>query len=220
MPIFGTIAVINAINQGTSINWLSWFTFNIDLKIIQNKKNNTPSGLNLAISSAIGEIIIRVDGHCEIPSDYISKCVVLLSKIKADVIGGPINTKPNGKSYIAKGISYVTSHPFGVGNSMFRISKFSGYVDTVPFGAYRRDVFGKIGNFNENLERNQDNELCSRVLESGGRIYMTDELLVNYYNELSLYHHLSSHYKLTSFITCKNPWCRDCSEKYIFCTIT
>lgn len=142
--------------------------------------------MNIGIKSARGNVIIIMGAHSEYPPHFISTAVTYLEKTYADVVGGSVNTLPGADSIIAEAISLATSHPFGVGNSKFRTSKKEGYVDTVPFGAYRREVFNKVGFFNEELERNQDNELSNRVIKAGGKIYFTPKLTANYYNQSTL----------------------------------
>jgi len=153
------------------------------VKLVDNPRKITPAALNTGIRSAKGEVIVRMDAHAEYPRTYISTCIEYLDKTGAEVVGGPVITMPGTDTMIAKSIALATSHPFGVGNSKFRTSRRNGYVDTVPFGAYRRDVFKKVGLFDEHLVRNQDNELSSRIIDSGGKIYLTPELTAYYYNQ-------------------------------------
>ena len=156
------------------------------LKLLDNPSKITPVGLNIGINSAKGTVIIRMDAHSEYPPTYISTCIQYLDKTGADVVGGPIITKPSSRTFAATSIALATSHPFGVGNSRFRTSLTDGYVDTVPFGAYKREVFDRVGLFNEKLVRNQDNELSSHIAAGGGKIYLTSHLTVTYYNQVML----------------------------------
>jgi glycosyltransferase involved in cell wall biosynthesis len=153
----------------------------VELK--DNPKKVTPAALNIGIRSAKGEVIVRMDAHAEYPRTYISTCVEYLKTTGADVVGGPVATIAGAETMIARSIALATSHPFGVGNSRFRISPKGGYVDTVPFGAYKREVFQKIGFFDERLIRNQDNELSTRITRSGGCIYLTPDLTASYYSQ-------------------------------------
>src|SRR5262249_33064608 len=153
------------------------------IKLLDNPKHVTPSALNIGIREARGEIIIRMDAHSEYPAHYISKCVEQLTLTRADVVGGPINSRPIRDTLMANTIALATSHPFGGGNSKFRTSSQAAYVDTVPFGAYRREVFERVGFFDERLVRNQDNEFSSRIIQSGGKIYLTPELTAFYHNQ-------------------------------------
>ncbi|MBI3596512.1 MAG: glycosyltransferase family 2 protein [Nitrospirae bacterium] len=156
------------------------------IRLIDNPRKITPTALNTGITNAKGEIIIRMDAHAKYPPHYVSTCMKYLDRMDVDVVGGPVNTEPGADTLMGRSIALATSHPFGVGNSKFRASHEEGCVDTVPFGAYRREVFDKVGLFDERLVRNQDNELSSRIINKGGRIYLTPELLVTYYNQATL----------------------------------
>ncbi len=156
------------------------------IHLFDNPEKITPYALNIGVKQSRGDVIIRMDAHAEYPSNFISKAMDFLDKTGADVVGGPILTLPAGDTLIARAIALITSHPFGVGNSKFRTSAKEGYVDTVPFGAYRRELFDRIGLFDERLLRNQDNEFHSRLIKAGGKIYLTPELTARYYNQSTI----------------------------------
>jgi len=150
------------------------------LLLLDNPAQHTPSGMNVGIRAARGSIIIIAGAHCVYPQRFIENCIVWLGKSGADVVGGPVKTAASSKAFGAQLACAILSSPFGVGNSRFRTSDQEGYVDTVPFGAYRREVFERVGLFNERLIRNQDNDLSARVREAGGKIYMTPALTTVY----------------------------------------
>lgn len=165
-------------------NYLNKYPF---IRFLANPKKITPAGMNIGINSANGEIIVITSAHAKIPEDYITKCVYYLNKLNADNVGGVLITLPGENTYIAKAISLVLSHPFGVGNSWFRIgSKKPMLVDTVPFGCYRKAIFDKIGGFNEKLTRTEDNELNYRIRKNGGKIYLIPEIKLYYYARSTL----------------------------------
>lgn len=156
----------------------------IPIKIITNHKKIAPHGLNRSIAESNGEIIVRVDGHCEIAPDYIVNCVKYLRENKAECVGGPIETI--GATLSARAISLAMSSNFGVGGSAFRcVQNREMYVDTVAFPAYRREIFEQIGLFNEELVRNQDDELNYRLRKSGGRILLAPDIRSKYYSRSS-----------------------------------
>ncbi len=157
------------------------------IKFLNNPRKNTAAAMNIGIKNAEGEIIIIMSAHAEIPENYISKCIYHLNKLNADNVGGVLITLPGKDTYIAKAISLVLSHPFGVGNSWFRIgAREPMLVDTVPFGCYRKAVFDKIGGFNERLIRAEDNELNSRIRKNGGKIYLVPDIKSYYYARSNL----------------------------------
>ncbi|NIT58079.1 MAG: glycosyltransferase family 2 protein, partial [Aliifodinibius sp.] len=118
--------------------------------------------------------------HCEVPIDYIIRCVEELQKREADCVGGQIMTC--GETWIGRGISLAQASFFGVGGVAFRAGrKSSGYVDTLAFGAYRKSVFNRLGTFDVDLVRNQDDEFNFRLLQAGGRIWMDNTIHVKYH---------------------------------------
>jgi len=164
------------------------------LKLFPNPSENTPAALNIGIRAAKGDIIIRADAHSQYPKDYISKCVKHLIRTDAWCVGGPLNTAAGAESVIAKMIASVLSCSFGVGDSYFRTTAKEMYTDTVPFGAFKKDVFKRVGLYDERLIRNQDNELTSRIIKQGGKILMTPEIKCTYYARASLPELLASAY--------------------------
>lgn len=152
------------------------------IKILENPKKYTPFGLNIGLKESRGEIIIRMDSHAGYQPDYISKCVKRLQESGADNVGGVIKTLPARNTLSAKAIALVLSHFFGAAGSYFRTgSAEPKNVDTVFGGCYKRDVFDKIGFFNEKLLRSQDIEFNKRLKEAGGKIILFPEIQAAYY---------------------------------------
>ncbi len=149
------------------------------IRIIYNPKRIVPCAMNLGIENSKGKYIIRLDAHAEYASDYISKCVHHLDCSDAQNVGGVAETKANG--FVGKCIAKVLSSKFGVGNSIFRTGGKDGYVDTVPFGAFRREVFSMYGGYDERLIRNQDNEMNYRIRKNGGKILLCNDIHLSYY---------------------------------------
>jgi glycosyltransferase involved in cell wall biosynthesis len=153
--------------------------FNIQL--IDNPKKFTPFGLNLGIKNSRGEIIIRMDAHAGYEKDYVSKCVKYLKEYNADNIGGVIKTLPAKNTIFAKAIALSLSHRFGAASD-FRVGVDKPKeVDTVFGGCYKKEVFEKIGFFNENLIRSQDLEFNLRLKKAGGKIILHPEIVSYYY---------------------------------------
>ena len=154
------------------------------IQLLENEKQQTPAGLNVGIRSATGDIIARVDAHCEVAPDYISQCVRYLEKTGADNVGGLM--RPVSDTYWGQTIALSTSTPFGVGDSRFHYSQEEQFVDTVYMGTFRREVFDRIGLFDESLVRNQDYELNYRLRAAGGRIFCTPAIKSRYYTRPSM----------------------------------
>jgi glycosyltransferase involved in cell wall biosynthesis len=149
------------------------------IKLLKNPNKTVPYAMNIGIGEAKGEYIIRLDAHADYAIDYISKCVYYLDTTDADNVGGIAETKSKG--FVGNTIAAMLSSKFGVGNSQFRTNGKSGYVDTVPFGAFRKEVFEKWGGYDERLTRNQDNEMNYRIRKNGGKIYLASDIHFSYY---------------------------------------
>ncbi len=153
----------------------------ISIIMVDNPKRIAPTGLNCALNEAKGDIIVRVDGHCEIEPDYVANCVAHLQTGKADGVGGPIQTI--GETGRAKAIAAAMSSTFGVGGSAFRtIDDREMYADTVAFPGYTRAIIEKAGAFNEELVRNQDDEYNYRIRKLGGKILLAPNIRSRYYS--------------------------------------
>ncbi|CBK40648.1 putative Succinoglycan biosynthesis protein ExoA [Nitrospira defluvii] len=182
------ILVIDGMSQdGTRASVSRYSANHPSIRLLDNLKQDTPHGLNLGIAAAIGDIIVRMDAHSMYPKNYISRLVAWLSKTGADNVGGVCMTVPANDSPVARAIARGLSHPFGVGTSYFRIGTSTPrWVDTVFGGCYRRDVFARIGLFDEQLIRNQDDEFNHRLIARGGRILLVPDVVSYYYPRSSL----------------------------------
>jgi len=159
---------------------------NPNVRLIDNPGKIVSTGLNAALRVANGEIIIRVDGHCEIAVDYVRRCVSHLAKADIEAVGGPLETL--GETYTAEAIAAAMSSTFGVGGSAFRIgAKDARFVDTVAFPGYRRDTIQRAGPYDEELVRNQDDEYNYRVRKLGGQILLSPDIQSRYYSRSSFF---------------------------------
>ena len=158
-----------------------------NIRLIDNPKKITPVALNIGIGNSKGEIIIRMDAHATYPRDYISQCVYYLREFNADNVGSAMRTVSRTGTFIGKAIAYTISHPFGVGNSTFRVGTDKPkWVDTVFGGCFRREVFDRVGYFNENLSSSQDMEFNTRLRKSGGKILLVPAIVTDYYTRSDL----------------------------------
>jgi hypothetical protein len=138
--------------------------------------------MNLGLKQAKGDFVIVVSCHAEYAPDYIAKCVEVIKRTNADHVGGYITTLPGRDTPVGRAVAVATSCAFGIGNSIFRLKGPEKEVDTVPFGMYKKAVFEKVGFYDERLVRNQDIELNHRLRRAGGRIIISPEINVSYYN--------------------------------------
>lgn len=152
------------------------------IRLIENPRRITPCAFNLGVREAAGDMVMFMGAHATYSENYISKIVEWLRTTDADNVGGVLVTLPADDSPTARAIACALSHPFGVGDSRFRIgTREPRWVDHVGFGNYRRTVFDRIGLFDEELVRNQDGEFNSRLRRNGGRILLVPEVTAYYY---------------------------------------
>jgi glycosyltransferase involved in cell wall biosynthesis len=146
--------------------------------IVDNPSGKTAAGLNIALAKSKSEIIVRVDGHAEIPRNYVSIAVALLQETGAVNVGGLMGAV--GKTKFEKSVARAMRSPLGVGAAKFHTGGGSGEVDTVYLGCFVRDALLEIGGFDERFIRAQDWELNFRLRSRGGKIYFDPRLEVTY----------------------------------------
>lgn len=155
------------------------------VKLFDNPHKIVASGLNLLTQHAQGEILIRVDGHCVIASDYVRNCVRHILEDGVDGVGGPMHSI--GENFVSQTIALAMSSKFGVGGSAFRTETGqTRLADTVPFPAYTRNIIDKVGPYSEELVRNQDDEYNYRIRKAGGKILLAEDVHSTYYSRGSL----------------------------------
>lgn len=153
------------------------------IQLLDNPKKIAPCAMNVGINASKGDVIIRLDAHVTYPDNYFSLLVKKLNELPdAENVGAICNTLPVNDTLVAQSIAAVLSSSFGMGNSHFRVGADKEMeVDTVPFGCFHRSTFDKVGLYDEELARNQDDELNARIIKNGGKIYLIPELQCEYY---------------------------------------
>jgi len=152
------------------------------IRLIENPRKITPVALNIGIANSKGETILWMSAHNRYEKDYVSRSVECLEKYGADNVGGIMRTLPREDTFTGKAIVASLSHHFGVGNSYFRVMpKEPKWVDTVFGGCYRKEVFDRVGLFNENLVRGQDMEFNLRLKKARGKTLLVPDIVSYYY---------------------------------------
>jgi succinoglycan biosynthesis protein ExoA len=160
------------------------------LHLLDNPGQIVATGLNAAIAAATGQVIVRIDGHCEVSSDFLRRAVTHLSRDAVDCVGGILDTV--GETPMARVIAVAMSARFGVGGSAFRSTDAtsahacSRLTDTVAFPAFTREAIARTGPFDEELVRNQDDEYSYRLRRLGGRILLATDMRARYYSRGTL----------------------------------
>jgi cellulose synthase/poly-beta-1,6-N-acetylglucosamine synthase-like glycosyltransferase len=154
-------------------------------RILDNPRGIAPTAMNIGIDASTGEVIVRADGHTVLPLDYVRRSVEVLQETGSQCVGGAIRTI--GAGPVGRAIAAAQSSRFGVGGVAFRTGHSeAGPVDTVPFGAWPRQVFDLIGDFDVELVRNQDDELAFRLTQAGGTVWFDPAIRTDYFSTPSL----------------------------------
>ena len=146
--------------------------------IVDNPSGRTAAGLNLAIASSQYSVIVRVDGHSNIPNNYCNLVSEILESTGAVNVGGVMAAE--GQSLFERSVARAMRSPLGVGASRFHTGGGAGEVDTVYLGAFRKEALLAVGGFDERFTRAQDWELNFRLRQAGGVVYFDPRLVVTY----------------------------------------
>jgi GT2 family glycosyltransferase len=150
------------------------------IQVVDNPKRIVAPGLNIAIDRARGELIVRLDGHCEVATDFVSQAIRLMDEHpECWSAGGPIVHA--GTNRFGEAVAVAMSHPLGVGLATHRFPNYEGYVEGAQFPTFRKWIFERIGNFDERLVRTEDDEFNYRITQAGGKIYISPRVRYVYY---------------------------------------
>lgn len=149
------------------------------IRMIDNPAKIQAAGMNAMLREARGEIIVRMDVHCEYAADYVRKCVEVLEKTGADNVGGA--QRARATTLFQRALCAALDSPLGVGGAKYRSPDNEGFVDTVFLGAFRRRVFEQIGLYDPHAVTNEDAELNQRIIDAGGKVYLSREIVVHYH---------------------------------------
>jgi succinoglycan biosynthesis protein ExoA len=161
-------------NDGTREFLERFCAENPKVRLLNNPGRIVSTGLNAALREARGEVIVRMDAHTVYAPDYIKQCLTVLRETGADNVGGPMCT--TATTYKERAIRAVFHSPFAVGGARSHNPEYEGYVDTVIYGCWRKSIFDRVGNFDEDLVRNQDDEHNLRISRNGGKIYQSPRI--------------------------------------------
>lgn len=173
------IILVDSMSKDNTRIIMDSFAENNDFNNVLCKSNPMiiqASGWNVALNCLNGEIVIRLDAHASIPVDFVEKNIACIEE-GHDICGGKVKNYMSEKSKWSSVVNMAEDSMFGGSIAAFRHKDESGYVDTLAFAAYKREVFEKVGVFNEKLVRTEDNEIHYRMRKAGYEFYYTPEII-------------------------------------------
>ena len=150
------------------------------LRVIDNPARVTPAAFNRGITAAGGDVVIILGARARVAPDFVAASVAALERTRADAVGGLVRAVADSSNRTAQAIALAQRSPFGVGDARYRYAELACEVDTVNYGAYRRDVFDRVGLFDESLRWVEDDELNYRLRSAGGRLLLDPAIRVEY----------------------------------------
>ncbi|HZU85079.1 MAG TPA: glycosyltransferase family 2 protein [Polyangiaceae bacterium] len=154
------------------------------IRLVDNPARIQAAGLNECVRRARGDVVVRMDVHAEYARDFVRKCVEVLERTGADNVGGA--ARPMAHGFFQRCVAAALGSPLGIGGSRYRKADVEGEVESIWPGAFRRDVFERVGLFDPRAVTNEDAELNQRIVASGGRVYASREIVVHYYPRESM----------------------------------
>lgn len=148
------------------------------IQLLDNPGLLQAAAMNEIIRRARGDVIVRMDVHCVYASDYVRRCAETLERTGAKNVGGAQRARPT--TAFQRALCAALRSPLGVGGARYRSEEEEGFVDTVFLGAFRREVFEEVGLYDPDAVPNEDAELNQRILDAGGRVYLSRDIVVHY----------------------------------------
>ena len=181
------LIVDGASTDGTRESLVRWQMTSAIVHVLDNPRRTVPVAMNIGIKAACGDVVVRMDAHCEYPRDYIRQCAAFLVAYGVDNVGGSLKTEPANSSRQAAAVALAQTSRFGVGAAAYRLgTETVREADTVPFGTYWRKRLIELGMYNEAFVRNQDIELNARLRAQGGRILYVPSIHCRYFAKRSI----------------------------------
>lgn len=175
------ILVVDGLSEDGTIDIVNEYCKNnLNIRLIHNEKKITPSAMNLGIKNSLGEVVVICGAHALYSSDFLSCGLKLLFLYpEFDCVGGPIISE--GSNNFSKATALAMSSIIGVGNAKHRFPDYEGSAEMACFPFFRKEIFSVIGNYNEELVRNQDDEFCLRYRQNGGKVFISPKVKSTYF---------------------------------------
>jgi glycosyltransferase involved in cell wall biosynthesis len=149
------------------------------IRLVDNPDRLQAAGMNHMIRESRGDVIVRMDVHCEYAPDYVEACVRALEQTGADNVGGA--QRARARTFFQKALCAALDSPLGMGGARYRSPDNEGFVDTVFLGAFRRRAFEIAGLYDPRAITNEDAELNQRLIDAGGKVFLSRDIVVHYF---------------------------------------
>jgi glycosyltransferase involved in cell wall biosynthesis len=150
-----------------------------NIKLIENPKGLTTSGLNLAIALSTSDVIIRVDAHSQLADGYIARGVEILAESRSVLVGGVMSAV--GKTALQKAVAFGYGSRFGLGGGSYHVGGKAGEAESAYLGIFDAKALKAVGGYDEKIIRGEDWDLAQRLKASGGKVWFSPELVVKYW---------------------------------------
>jgi glycosyltransferase involved in cell wall biosynthesis len=151
-----------------------------ELRVIDNPGKTVPQAMNLGIRQASGEYVVRIDSRCFHPREYLLDLLDLSGQTGADSVGGVLYPLP-GRSFMGECIALAYWSRISMGGGLRARQDFVGEAETAYGGCFKKARLIEVGLYDEQMVRNQDDELSFRLRKRGGRIFQSSRIQIVYY---------------------------------------
>ena len=148
--------------------------------VLDNPKKILPCGWNIALEASTGDLILRVDAHSSLPNEKKKKNVNRIDMGEKIVGGHRISIIDENNAW-QKTLLIAEKSIFGSGIATYRRKEREEYVSTLAHAAYSREVFKKVGGYDERLARTEDNEIHYRMKKAGYK-FLLDPTIKSYHH--------------------------------------
>lgn len=153
-----------------------------NISLLNNPQKYQSAAFNIGLEASKAPYIIRLDAHATYDTHYIARCVQLLeSHPEYGNVGGVCEILPQNESLIARSNALLNHLSFGIGGAAFRMATTAQAVDSVPFGAFRREVIEQVGGMRADMARGEDNEYNARIRNAGYTVWLDPAIRSSYY---------------------------------------
>lgn len=186
-----------------------------NIQVLDNPQKKLAGGWNVILKNYHGDAVVRIDAHAEIPEDFVKKNVEVLES--GEYVSGGLRPNIIDESTPWKETLLLAEQSmFGSSIAPYRRSEKKTYVKSVFHGAYKREVFDKVGFFNEQLGRTEDNEINYRIREAGYKICYSPDIVSYQHTRNSLKAMLKQKYGNGYWVALTLKACPKCLSVYHF----